>query len=122
MKKHLNGIFALLLVTALSANAEKLTTEWTAKIEKLAPEKPAVAPARKRKALLFSVMTGFKHWVTPHTAAMMQAQPQPMVTPVTYASMVQVCARRKKGYSKHNQLFPFPPTNSSFKMLHVRAC
>jgi len=62
----------LLLAISLSANAGvpsfPVTPEWTAKIEKLAPEKPTAEPVAKRKALLFSLMTGFKHWVTPHTA------------------------------------------------------
>ncbi|MHC5057578.1 MAG: ThuA domain-containing protein [Planctomycetota bacterium] len=46
----------------------KVTKEWVARIEKIAPEKPTAEPAKERKALLFSVMTGYKHWVTPHTA------------------------------------------------------
>jgi len=44
-----------------------VTPEWIDKIEELAPEKSFKTP-RKRKALLFSKMTGYKHWVTPHTA------------------------------------------------------
>ena len=39
-----------------------------AKMTEKAPAKPTAVPAAKRKALMFSVMTGFKHWVTPHTA------------------------------------------------------
>ncbi len=46
----------------------KVTREWVAKIEKIAPAKPTAEPVKERKALLFSVMTGYKHWVTPHTA------------------------------------------------------
>jgi len=59
----------LTLTTAQAAEkAFKLTPEWSAKIEKIAPEKPTVKPAEPRKALLFSKMTGYQHWVTPHTA------------------------------------------------------
>lgn len=46
----------------------KVTPEWTARIEELAPEKPTAEPAKERRALLFSLMTGYRHWVTPHTA------------------------------------------------------
>ncbi len=45
-----------------------VTPEWKAKMAEKAPAKPTAAPATKRKVLMFSVMTGFKHWVTPHTA------------------------------------------------------
>jgi len=45
----------------------KVTPKWTARIEKLAPEKPTARPAKKHRALLFSLMTGYRHWVTPHT-------------------------------------------------------
>lgn len=61
-------LFALTLVARASEKAFKVTPEWTAKIEKLAPEKPSIPNLQKRKALLFSLMTGYKHWVTPHTA------------------------------------------------------
>jgi type 1 glutamine amidotransferase len=45
-----------------------ITPEWKAKMTEKAPAKPTVAPGTKHKVLMFSVMTGFKHWVTPHTA------------------------------------------------------
>ncbi len=41
------------------------TPEWTAKIESHAPGKPTVDAAR-RKVLIFSLFTGFKHYVIPH--------------------------------------------------------
>jgi uncharacterized protein len=41
------------------------TPEWTAKIHELAPAKATVAAAR-RKVLVFSLFTGFKHDVIPH--------------------------------------------------------
>ncbi|MDE0839107.1 MAG: hypothetical protein OSB41_08635, partial [Kiritimatiellae bacterium] len=65
-----------LLATTVVANAElpaiELTPEWVATIQKAAPEKPAVSALKTRKALLFSAMTGFKHWCTPHTAEMLK--------------------------------------------------
>jgi type 1 glutamine amidotransferase len=45
-----------------------ITPEWKAKMTEKAPAKPTVAPGTKHKLLMFTVMTGFKHWVTPHTA------------------------------------------------------
>ena len=46
----------------------ELTREWSEKIEALAPVKATAEPQANRRVLLFSLMTGFKHWVTPHTA------------------------------------------------------
>jgi len=62
-------VLAANAVTAVASQRPfKVTKEWITKIEKIAPEKPTAEPAKERKALLFSTMTGFKHWVTPHTA------------------------------------------------------
>jgi uncharacterized protein len=67
----------LILLAGLAggARAEKIpyadskikppTPAWTAKIQSLAPAKPTVAAAR-RKVLVFSLFTGFKHDVIPH--------------------------------------------------------
>jgi type 1 glutamine amidotransferase len=41
------------------------TPEWTARIQELAPAEPTV-DAPKRKVLVFSLFTGFKHDVVPH--------------------------------------------------------
>lgn len=62
----------MLFAGAMVATAADLTPEWIAKIEKIAPDKPTATPLAKRKALIFSRMTGFQHWVTPHTAAMIK--------------------------------------------------
>ena len=66
----------VLCVTAVFAQANmkarKLTPEWKEKIEKLAPEKPTVPPLKKHRALVFSKMTGYKHWVTPHTTELLK--------------------------------------------------
>ncbi len=45
---------------------------WFEKIEGIAPESPLVVPKEKRTALVFSLMTGFKHWCTPHTGAVVR--------------------------------------------------
>ncbi len=49
------------------------TLEWKNKIKELAPEKSTVKPKSKRKVLLFSLTTGYQHWVIPHTAAVIEA-------------------------------------------------
>jgi len=72
MRKTLLAL-AILALPAAALRAASLpeipiTPEWKARMTEKAPDRPAAPPAAKRKALLFSVMTGFKHWVTPHTA------------------------------------------------------
>jgi len=52
---------------AMAADAGKPTPQWIEKIEKLAPETAAVEPKETRNALIFSLMTGYKHKVTPYT-------------------------------------------------------
>jgi type 1 glutamine amidotransferase len=49
-----------------------LSTKWIETIRKAAPAKPAVAPRRRRRALLYSVSLGYRHWVIPHTSAMLR--------------------------------------------------
>ena len=67
---------AALIATGLPVHAGvkafKVTPEWTARIASLAPDTPAATVKAPRKALLFSRMTGYKHWVTPHTAEMVK--------------------------------------------------
>ncbi len=66
------AVALVLIANAASAvagvKAFKVTPEWVAKIEKIAPAKPTARPAKVHKALVFSLMTGYRHWVTPHTA------------------------------------------------------
>jgi uncharacterized protein len=67
--------FLLVAVLADDNRAEKIpyanskikppTPEWTAKIQEFAPAKASV-DAAKRKVLVFSLFTGFKHDVVPH--------------------------------------------------------
>lgn len=62
---------AFLIVSVAFAQAQhkefECTPEWVAKVEKIAPEKAEVKPAGARKILIFDRITGFDHWVTPHT-------------------------------------------------------
>lgn len=76
MKLLTPALITLLCSTALQAAPSmwefEVTDKWTALIEERAPEKPQVAPKQKRTALVFSLMTGFKHWCTPHTTEMIR--------------------------------------------------
>jgi type 1 glutamine amidotransferase len=60
------------LVTKAQNKEFKCNDEWVAKIEKLAPAKAEVEPAKQRKILVFSLFTGFNHWVIPHTSEVMK--------------------------------------------------
>lgn len=65
------------LLVSISAQAQSLekfdvTDAWKAKIEQLAPAKTTFPTKKKHKILLFSLFTGFNHWVVPHTAAMVE--------------------------------------------------
>lgn len=46
----------------------ELTREWSDRIDEMAPEVPQRKPAEARRVLVFTLMTGFQHWATPHTA------------------------------------------------------
>jgi type 1 glutamine amidotransferase len=48
-----------------------LDQAWKDKIKSIAPEK-ATFPAKKKKVLVFSLHTGFDHWVRPHTEEMIK--------------------------------------------------
>ena len=75
MKRYLTIVIALAaLAGALYARvpAIKLTDAWKSKIKKLAPAKATAKPAKDRKVLLFSLSPGYKHWVIPHTAAVVE--------------------------------------------------
>lgn len=50
----------------------EVTDAWKAQIEKLAPAKTTFPSKKKHKVLLFSLFTGFNHWVVPHTAAVVE--------------------------------------------------
>lgn len=54
-----------------SLSEVKLDQAWKDNIKALAPEK-ATFPAKKKKVLVFSLHTGFDHWVRPHTEEMVK--------------------------------------------------
>lgn len=73
-KKALIPISLILSFCMVKAqlNEFPLTDEWVKKIEKLAPEKAEVQPAKNHKVLVFSLFTGYDHWVVPHTNAVLK--------------------------------------------------
>ncbi len=64
-------IFSVLLAKAQRKEFE-CNDEWVKKIEGIAPEKAEVQPEKQRKILVFSLATGYKHWVMPHTNEVMK--------------------------------------------------
>ncbi len=68
-------VFTLFLILAFSVSVicQSLpeienSVEWKNKIEQLAPSQTTIKTSKKRKVLIFSLYTGFKHWVIPHTS------------------------------------------------------
>lgn len=58
---------SLILGQVQSLEPIPLDDEWKQKIYQLAPEAATVPVSKKHKVLLFSLFTGFEHWVIPHT-------------------------------------------------------
>lgn len=65
------SMFSLNFVCGQSLKEVTLDQAWKDKITALAPEK-ATFPAKKKKVLVFSLHTGFDHWVRPHTEEMVK--------------------------------------------------
>ena len=65
------SMFSLNFARAQSLPQVTLDQAWKDKIQSLAPEK-ATFPAKKKKVLVFSLHTGFDHWVRPHTEEMVK--------------------------------------------------
>lgn len=65
------SIFSLKLACGQSLPEVTLDQAWKDKIKALAPDK-ATFPAKKKKVLVFSLHTGFDHWVRPHTEEMVK--------------------------------------------------
>lgn len=65
-------LFTLQSLHAASNKPFKVTPEWQDKIQQLMPGKPRMKPQKPRKVLLFSLTTGYNHWVIPHTDAVIQ--------------------------------------------------
>jgi type 1 glutamine amidotransferase len=75
MNRKVLIVFAFILLVCTASAQQKefaLTDEWVQKIEQLAPAKPEVQPKKHHKVLVFSLFTGFNHWVIPHTDAVMK--------------------------------------------------
>ena len=75
----MKNIFCLLTVLAVfySLSAQNLepvefNDQWVSKITDLAPSEPAAKPLEQRKVLVFSLHTGYEHWVIPHTAELVK--------------------------------------------------
>lgn len=65
------SIFSFHFACGQSLPEVTLDQAWKDKIKALAPEK-ATFPAKKKKVLVFSLHTGFDHWVRPHTEEMVK--------------------------------------------------
>lgn len=75
MKKTLMISISIILffcTAKAQLNEFALTDEWIRKIEKLAPAKAEIQPSKKHKVLVFSLFTGYDHWVVPHTDAVIK--------------------------------------------------
>ena len=75
MRKTIIIGFSILLSSFGAKSQQKefiCTEEWVRKIEQLAPSRAEVQPQKHRKILVFSLFTGFNHWVIPHTNAVMK--------------------------------------------------
>lgn len=70
-KKLLFGLSILLFLSNLTFGQDlaivPLTQAWKQKIEALAPSQTRFPSTSAKKILLFSLHTGFEHWVIPHT-------------------------------------------------------
>lgn len=79
MTKYLKLIFSLLVFIVFIFNIDaqslpkiELNEEWINEIKSLAPEKTHFPKSKTHKVLVFSLFTGFDHWVIPHTEAMLK--------------------------------------------------
>jgi type 1 glutamine amidotransferase len=65
------SIFSLNFACGQSLKEVTIDQAWKSKITALAPEK-ATFTAKKKNILVFSLHTGFNHWVIPHTEEMIK--------------------------------------------------
>lgn len=71
----LNLLLCCAVSCALMAGNPKpfeLNEDWERLIESVAPAEPQAMPKADRKVLVFTLMTGYQHWATPHTAAVVR--------------------------------------------------
>jgi uncharacterized protein len=71
------GLILFLVCLALTGFGQDLPSVvldevWKSKIHQLAPEKASFPFSTKKKILVFSLHTGFDHWVIPHTEEMIK--------------------------------------------------
>ena len=62
----------LIAVHGQSLTSFDLNSAWISKIESLVKDQKKVPIQTKKKLLIFSLHTGYKHWTIPHTEAVMQ--------------------------------------------------
>lgn len=75
MKKYI--FYAIVSLMSFHASGQSLpeislNQEWKSKIYALAPSKPNFPFSSKKNILVFSLHTGFNHWVIPHTEEMIK--------------------------------------------------
>jgi uncharacterized protein len=68
----LSLLFFVSISKAQSLPEVPLTDSWLQEIKSKAPSKLTHPSSQKRKILVFSLHTGFNHWVIPHTETMMK--------------------------------------------------
>jgi type 1 glutamine amidotransferase len=77
MIRSLRLAIIMLVIAGSFSRAEKLPEiklddAWEKKVSAIAPKTPQATPEKKRKVLVFSLATGFKHWCIPHTEAVVK--------------------------------------------------
>ncbi len=74
MKKTITALFLFVsgFIFAQQIEEFKITEEWLAKIEQMAPSETTVKNVSKKKVLVFSKATGFDHWTIPHNVEMLK--------------------------------------------------
>ncbi|WP_297334855.1 ThuA domain-containing protein [Algoriphagus sp.] len=67
-------VFLSLTSLAFAQDLQKVPLDeiWKTKIQDLAPKKPTFESSGKKRVLIFSLHTGFEHWVIPHTEEMLR--------------------------------------------------
>ncbi len=74
MQKILLSFLVFLFFSKISAQLEpiEINETWLASLEKSAPSRPRIATKTKKKILVFSKATGYKHWTIPHNVEMLK--------------------------------------------------
>jgi len=72
MKKVILAVLGLTVTIYAGEPVIKVTDAWKNQMRELAPAKSRVKPKSPRKILVCSLMTGYKHWVTPNTSALLK--------------------------------------------------